>query len=131
MKILKNKKIKLYVQSKGTIQKGTIKWNYQFDTKECIYVESTTKNDATCNSCLLKATVEALKKINELSPTCDLKIYSSNLYLISAFNHNWIDKWQINGWHTAKNTPVKNRKLWQEILSLLNGNKTIFIYKEF
>ena len=42
-------------------------------------------------------------------------IKSDSAYLVNAMTSS-IKKWQLNGWQTAKNTPVKNRDLWEEMI---------------
>ena len=47
---------------------------------------------------------------------CDVDVYSDSKYVVSAFNENWIESWQKNGWKTASRQPVKNRELWERLL---------------
>lgn len=47
---------------------------------------------------------------------CEVDVYSDSKYVVSAFNENWIDSWQKNGWKTASKQPVKNRELWERLL---------------
>ena len=48
---------------------------------------------------------------------CEVDIYSDSKYVVSAFNENWIGSWQKNGWMTASKQPVKNRELWERLLT--------------
>ena len=63
----------------------------------------------------LKAAVEALKR---LKCPCKVELYSDSAYLINAFNQGWLEKWQKNGWKTAKKQAVENQDLWKELLTL-------------
>ena len=47
---------------------------------------------------------------------CEVDVYSDSKYVVSAFNENWIDSWQKNGWKTSSKQPVKNRELWERLL---------------
>ena len=131
MRMFKKNNIDIYVEVNGAIGKGGKQVTYKI--KKGKDIDKQTSEfcvNKTRNWCTLNATIQALKLINDLYPNCELKIYSSNLYLINSFNQNWIDRWQINGWLTAKNTPVKNASEWMYLLSLMENHKTTFIYSK-
>lgn len=48
-----------------------------------------------------------------------LVVKSDSAYLVSSMTGGAVDKWQANGWRTAKRTPVKNRDLWEALLRLV------------
>ena len=77
-------------------------------------VENTTNNQME-----LKAILSALKYCAENH----LAINSYNIYTDSAYSlgcvTDWFKTWRLNGWKTAKGTPVANRELIEEILKLL------------
>ena len=43
-------------------------------------------------------------------------VYSDSAYLVNAYKQGWYIKWKENGWFTSKNTVVKNRDLWEELI---------------
>ena len=59
----------------------------------------------------------AIKGLQALKHPCRVKLYSDSAYLVNAFNHGWLKKWQANGWRTVKREPVENQDLWQELLA--------------
>ncbi|MBE3573357.1 MAG: ribonuclease HI [Moorella humiferrea] len=61
----------------------------------------------------LTAAISALKALKE---PCRVRLYSDSAYLVNAFRQGWLERWQKNGWLTAKKEPVENRDLWQELL---------------
>lgn len=131
MRMFKKKNMDIYVEVDGAIGEGGKHVTYKIKKGNDIDKQiSEFRVDKTRNWCTLNATTQALQSINELYPNCELKIYSSNLYLINSFNQNWIDRWQINGWLTAKNTPVKNANEWKYLLFLMENHKTTFIYSK-
>lgn len=131
MSIFKRNNIDIYIKVVGAIGKGSKFIIYKIKKGNEINQQITDFYvDKTRNWCILNATTQALYSINELYTDCNITIYSNNLYLINAFNHKWINKWKTNGWLTTKNTAVKNRELWQEILNLLNGHKNQFKYQK-
>ncbi|MDX9872067.1 MAG: ribonuclease HI [Clostridia bacterium] len=60
----------------------------------------------------------ALKGLQALKYPCRVRVYSDSAYLVNAFNNGWLQKWQQNGWQTAKKDPVENRDLWEGLLKL-------------
>ncbi|WP_338834249.1 Ribonuclease H [Moorella humiferrea] len=62
----------------------------------------------------LTAAIAALKALKE---PCRVRLYSDSAYLVNAFRQGWLERWQKNGWLTAKKEPVENRDLWQELLN--------------
>ena len=60
----------------------------------------------------------AIKGLEALKRPCQVELYSDSAYLINAFSLGWLEKWQKNGWRTAKKEAVENQDLWQSLLSL-------------
>lgn len=77
----------------------------------------------TNNRMELLAVISALKMLKE---RCDVQLYSDSAYLVNAFNQNWLNKWQANGWKSG-NKAVKNIDLWQELLRLSQIHQVKFI----
>ena len=55
-----------------------------------------------------------------------VKVYSDSSYLVNCFRQGWYRNWQKNGWKTSKKRPVENRELWEELLSLMEGQTCEF-----
>ena len=49
-------------------------------------------------------------------------------YVVNAFNKHWIDGWKKRGWKTANKQPVKNRDLWERLLTAKSKHKVEFIW---
>ena len=82
---------------------------------------SGTETNTTNNRMEMLAAIQALEYILPVciaSPKC--VIYSDSAYLINAFNQGWLEKWQKNGWRTAKKTRVENCDLWKTLLEQIN-----------
>ncbi|MCX5779611.1 MAG: ribonuclease HI [Firmicutes bacterium] len=73
----------------------------------------------------LQAVIEALRalKVNDW----DVTVYSDSAYLVNAFQHKWLDKWQQNGWRNSKKDPVANQDLWQALLGLTAQNRVAIL----
>ena len=81
-------------------------------------------NKNTTNNIMeLTAVIEALKM---LKYPCEVNLYSDSAYLVNAFTNGWIKNWKRNGWKTADKKDVKNKELWQELLSLTKTHKVTF-----
>ena len=81
------------------------------------------KKDTTNNVMELTAVIEALKL---LKYECNVKVYSDSAYVVNAFNQKWIYGWIKKGWVNASKEPVKNKELWQELVSLTQTHKVTF-----
>ena len=57
---------------------------------------------------------------------CLVDVYSDSKYVVSAFNENWIESWQKNGWKTASKQPVKNRELWERLLKAMEPHTVTY-----
>lgn len=73
------------------------------------------ESDTTNNRMELQAVIEALKC---LTRPCDIKLYTDSKYVCNAFLQNWISNWLKRGWTTSAGKPVKNKDLWEELISL-------------
>ena len=40
--------------------------------------------------------------IGALKEPCGVDIYSDSAYVVNAFNQNWIENWQTNGWKNRR-----------------------------
>jgi len=64
----------------------------------------------------------AIKGLEALNYPCNVDLYSDSKYLINAFNEHWIENWIKKGWVTASKKKVKNRPLWERLISATNGH---------
>ena len=69
----------------------------------------------------LLALITALDYLKQSSQSSS--IFSDSKYAIDAINHNWIDKWQHNGWFNTKGNPIDDRDLWLQLLALQTNPK--------
>ncbi len=79
--------------------------------------------NTTNNVMELTAVIEGLKL---LKFPCNVHLYSDSAYVVNAFNQNWIKNWVKNNWKTSDKKDVKNKELWQELLSLTETHKVTF-----
>lgn len=82
------------------------------------------ETETTNNRMELLAVIRGLKT---LTKPCNVELYSDSAYVINAFNQNWIENWQKSDWKTSSKSPVKNKDLWLDLLSLLKVHNVKFI----
>jgi len=70
----------------------------------------------TNNRMELRAAIAALES---LTRPCRVILYTDSSYLRDGIT-KWVHGWQRNGWRTSAKEPVKNRDLWQRLLSALD-----------
>lgn len=79
---------------------------------------------STNNIMEMKAVIEALKMLKEPS---NVSLYSDSSYVVNAFIQKWTINWQKNNWKTANKKEVKNKELWQELITLTSIHNVKFI----
>ncbi|MGN1270075.1 MAG: ribonuclease HI [Clostridia bacterium] len=81
------------------------------------------QKDTTNNIMELTAVIESLKLLKR---PCKVDLYSDSAYVVNAFLQNWINGWIKNGWKNSSKEDVKNKELWQELLSLTKIHNVTF-----
>lgn len=66
--------------------------------------------------------------LEALTKACDVEVISDSKYVTDAFNKNWIDSWQKNGWRSSQKQPVKNIDLWKRLLEAKSMHNVIFTW---
>ena len=81
-------------------------------------------NKNTTNNVMeLTSVIEALKLLKR---PCNVNLYSDSAYVVNAFLQNWILGWIKNGWKNSNKEDVKNKELWQELISLTKVHNVTF-----
>lgn len=75
------------------------------------------ERDTTNNRMEMMAVIEGMRFIG--AEKRDILIVSDSKYVIDAFEKDWIGGWLRNNWKNASKKPVKNKDLWEELISLL------------
>ena len=81
------------------------------------------KKDTTNNVMELTAVIEALKLLKR---PCKVQLYSDSAYVVNAFLQDWISGWIKKNWKNSNKEEVKNKELWQELISLTKVHEVIF-----
>lgn len=78
----------------------------------------------TNNRMELTAVIKGLEKLKE---KCNVEIYSDSAYVVNAINKGWLIQWQARNWKTAAKDDVQNQDLWEQLIKLMQKQKTTFI----
>ncbi|MCW5858863.1 MAG: ribonuclease HI [Caldilineales bacterium] len=73
----------------------------------------------TNNRMEMRAAIHALSSLKQ---PCQVYLHTDSEYLRNGISQ-WIHNWQRNGWRTADKKPVKNKDLWQALLSALQPHQ--------
>ena len=109
------KQVTLYTDGACSGNPGAGGWGAVLLFGECKKELSGSEAETTNNRMELMAVIQGLSK---LKYPCEVEIYSDSAYVVNAFNQNWLDSWEKNGWRKADNKPVLNADLWQSLLAL-------------
>ena len=83
----------------------------------------------TNNQMELTAVIKALELLKQLNdPNISYSVYTDSSYVVNAFKEHWIQKWERNGWRTSTGTKVKNKELWESLVSLTRELNPTFIH---
>ncbi len=72
-------------------------------------------SETTNNRMELRAALNALQA---LTRPCEVYLHTDSQYLRQGITQ-WVQNWQRNGWKTASKKPVKNKDLWQALLTAI------------
>lgn len=112
---MSQKKVTIYTDGACSGNPGPGGWGAILQYGANIREMSGFQPDTTNQRMELTAAVEALSALKE---PCIVDLLSDSAYMINAFDQNWLNRWQKNGWLNAKKRPVENKDLWLELLEL-------------
>ena len=119
-----NKHVTIYTDGACSGNPGPGGWGailmYQGQSKELSGFEPNTTN----NRMELMAVIEAVRALTQ---PCEISIHSDSAYVCNAFQQNWLNNWQANGWKTASKRDVENQDLWRELISVLSKHSYKFV----
>lgn len=72
----------------------------------------------------MKAVIEALRSFPKSS---NIHVHTDSQFVINGATV-WSKKWLKNGWITQSREPVKNKDLWEEMISLMDDRYVIFTW---
>lgn len=103
------------VHTDGSCRHGRGGWAAILEFRGQSLELSGAERDTTNNRMELRAAITALECLKRPS---SVVIVTDSQYLQHAFTKGWLRSWQRNGWLTTTREPVKNRELWERLLTL-------------
>lgn len=70
----------------------------------------------------------AIRGLQALTRPCRVRLVSDSAYLVNCFQQRWYQRWKKNGWKNAKQKPVSNRDLWEELLLATKRHEVLFVH---
>ena len=68
-----------------------------------------------------------IKSLESVKFPCNVILTNDSKYVKDGIT-KWIHNWKTNGWKTAAKKSVKNKELWIELDSLIQGKKLNWIW---
>lgn len=81
--------------------------------------------NTTNNRMELRGVIAGFEK---LTKPCNVEVISDSKYVVDAFNQHWVEGWLKNNWKNSQKKPVKNRDLWEQLLSLMDSHTVKFTW---
>lgn len=81
------------------------------------------EENTTNNRMELLAVIKGLEALKE---ACKVELYTDSQYVADAFNKNWLENWQNNGWKNSNKKEIKNIDLWERLLKLIKIHEVNF-----
>ncbi len=69
-----------------------------------------------------------IKGLEALKRPCEVTLYSDSKYVVDAINLGWVHKWKKSGWMRDRNSPAKNRDLWEKVLELSKTHRIRWVW---
>lgn len=118
------KQVTIYTDGACSYNPGPGGWGAILIYKRTEKTISGGEAETTNNRMELLAVIKAL---SALKYACEVTLYSDSAYVVNAVQNEWLYAWFHNGWKTADKKPVKNKELWEELLSLLSKHRVKFV----
>ena len=118
------KQVTIYTDGACSYNPGPGGWGAILIYKRTEKIISGGEAETTNNHMELLAVIKAL---SALKYACEVTLYSDSAYVVNAVQNEWLYAWFHNGWKTADKKPVKNKELWEELLSLLSKHRVKFV----
>lgn len=81
----------------------------------------------TNNQMEIQSVIEGLKMLKTYDLPVEIILDSG--YVRDCLNDKWYEKWETNGWKTSKKEPVENKKMWEELITLVRKLKKVEFIK--
>lgn len=117
-------KLRIFTDGACSGNPGPGGWAALFTHKDGHEFISGHELETTNNRMELLAVVSALETEEKKNKTYDrvfdrIQIHADSAYVVNAVQKNWVWSWSAKGWKTSTGNDVKNRDLWERLLSVM------------
>lgn len=121
---MKNEKIIIYTDGSSLGNPGPGGWGAVVSLPDDSIVELGGGDKKTTNNRMeLTATIRALEYVKDFKS--EIILYTDSSYVINGIT-KWVEGWQANNWTKRDKTPVLNRDLWEELVSIVSSSKIVW-----
>lgn len=117
------KKIIIYTDGACSYNPGPGGWGVVLIYGEKQKQLSGFEENTTNNRMEIMAVIKALESLKQ---PCEVDLYTDSAYVSNAFLQDWVSNWVKNNWRGSDKKQVKNKELWQKLLSLTEIHKVTF-----
>ena len=64
-----------------------------------------------------------IKAFEVLKKSCQVDLYTDSTYVKNAFEKNWIQNWEKNGWGKKGKKPIANKDLWLRLIEVIKNHE--------
>lgn len=112
-------KVRVFTDGACSGNPGPGGWAAVFSLSKGVKIVSGYERETTNNRMELTSVIKAIEKAASKGYD-EIEIHSDSAYVVTAVSKGWIVLWQKKNWINSKNESVKNRDLWEKLISLLD-----------
>ena len=102
-------------------------WGWALYDEDKIAENSGFLANTTNNKCEMTAIIEGCTDLlDRLDEEDIVDVFSDSAYCVNCYKQRWFVNWEKNGWVNAKQEPVKNKELWEELIKFFNDERFNF-----
>jgi ribonuclease HI len=118
-------KIEIYASGSCTSNPGPSGWAVIFKDNEQERSFSGFISQSTNNRILLIAVINAFERLVQ---PCAVTLYCNATYITDFFKRGWYDKWVQHGGNIEFDKSIKNRDLWEQLMSLMETHEVNYVH---
>lgn len=117
--------VNIYIETSArgpAVREAAGEWIVEFITTNGIPVTRNGviyKNRTTENALALELLRDAF---SILTKTCSVRVNTECGHILNTMHNHWLPQWRKNGWMNAKDKPVANQKLWEQVSDLMDNH---------
>lgn len=121
--------VNIYIETSArgpAVREAAGEWIVEFITTNGIPVTRNGviyKNRTTENALALELLRDAF---SILTKTCSVRVNTECRHILNTMHNHWLPQWRKRDWVNAKDKPVTNKELWQQVSDLMDKHYVEF-----